>query len=928
MPCAVRRRGGAVARLAAAAALSAAVAVPLHAQAGGAVVGRVTAADSQPVVGAVVELGRGVYGAVTDQDGTFRIAEVRPGTYRVVVRAVGYRPAQRDSVAVTGGQTLRLNVSLVREAVEIEGVVVEAEPDRFLDPEITETVQRIDGEELRALPFTTVEEAVAARAGVVDGSFRGGRLGQEVFVVDGLAIKNHLDASSSTLGIRIPAVALEEATLVTNGFSARYGQALSGVISTVTRDGGDRLEGRLAYESDRPLPDGGDVGLDRVVLSGGGPLMGPLRFFAAADAQARIDDDPVNAPRPVDPRDPRSERPWLLPHNAGERYDLLGKLTVPIGARQTVRLLGVLSEQQRLLFEPALKYTEGAGPAERVSGRLAMAHLQRVSGPDERNTTILELRAGYFESEGVRAPLVEQPDRRFGAFTFERFRFAGAAIAEARDSVAALDAVPGFAVPAFEDDTPWGVPAFFATASPRGELRRNRFREARIRADAFLGRGRATDLRAGGEYASQRVETFTRLEAYRAVADTAPAPRRSTFSPFQASGYVELQQRASDLTFTLGVRGDVFDARVPGDTATGGTKVAVSPRIAVSTALAGATVIASVGRFAQPPDFQYLVDAAFDDSLRTGRFRQGNPNLGFETSIQYELQVRVRAGAHVGIRGGAFVKRLDGLVASIPLGFDPDSAIFGNGDFGNVRGVELEVEREYADHWGVRVTYALQHAEATASNARDLFRRLQISPDETDTIIPATVAFPLDFDRRHALIIVGRGQVPRSAGAVFGGFQGGVVARWSSGLPYSRTTADGDSLVGLPNSHRLPFQFGIDLLLRREFPLGGRRLAVYADLRNLTNHRNVIAVRRDTGEPGAGGPQIAEAAQDAFSANPTPIPYESPRYRAWADLDGNGLIEGPGELLPLYERAARDFLQPLFSYGPPRLVRLGIEVAF
>ena len=48
----------------------------------------------------------------------------------------------------------------------------------------------------------------------------------------------------------------------------------------------------------------------------------------------------------------------------------------------------------------------------------------------------------------------------------------------------------------------------------------------------------------------------------------------------------------------------------------------------MSTVLKDATFVASIGRFSQPPDFQYLVDAAFDDTLRTGRFRRGNPNLG------------------------------------------------------------------------------------------------------------------------------------------------------------------------------------------------------------------------------------------------------------------------------------------------------------
>ena len=69
-------------------------------------------------------------------------------------------------------------------------------------------------------------------------------------------------------------------------------------------------------------------------------------------------------------------------------------------------------------------------------------------------------------------------------------------------------------------------------------------------------------------------------------------------------------------------------------------------------------------------------------------------------------------------------------------------------------------------------------------------------------------------------------------------------------------------------------------------------------------------------------------AQRAYTAHPEPIPYESPRYRDWADLDRDGYVAGAGELLPLYLAAARDFAQPLFAYGPPRLARLGVEVVF
>ena len=51
------------------------------------------------------------------------------------------------------------------------------------------------------------------------------------------------------------------------------------------------------------------------------------------------------------------------------------------------------------------------------------------------------------------------------------------------------------------------------------------------------------------------------------------------------------------------------------------------------------------------------------------------------------------------------------------------------------------------------------------------------------------------------------------------------------------------------------------------------------------------------------------------------------RSRA-ADSNNDGVLSGRAELYPLYEAAARDYTQPLFVYGPPRLVRFGLEVLF
>ena len=99
-------------------------------------------------------------------------------------------------------------------------------------------------------------------------------------------------------------------------------------------------------------------------------------------------------------------------------------------------------------------------------------------------------------------------------------------------------------------------------------------------------------------------------------------------------------------------------------------------------------------------------------------------------------------------------------------------------------------------------------------------------------------------------------------------------------------------------------------------------------MRNLFNKQNITAVRRDTGAPETADNTIQQMAEQAYAANPGPIPFESARYRSSADLDQDGYVSGRGELFPMYVAAARDYTQPVFAYGPPRLARLGIEMLF
>ncbi len=803
-----------------------------------------------------------------------------------------------------------------------------------MDPLATATEQKIRASDLRELPVSSLEEALALSAGSVGESYRGGRLGEESFILDGMGVKNQLDASQGGLGLQIPPDVLSEASLVTNGFSARYGQALSGLINVVTKEPGDEWEGRLGYETDRPLGGSADLGLDRFIAQAGGPVAGRIGVVAGIDVTGRLDADPVNAPAPTDPRDPRTAIPGLLPHNSGEQWSGLGKITLPVTDRVTFRLLGLHSEDQRLLYDQSYKYNLDLAPAQRLAGTLFSGHAQYASGPNTQKPLIVDLRVGRFTREFLRGTLEAEPDYHFGALTGKRFHFIGEETARAQSQ--STDPISGLKTPLLSSSSPWGVPAFFVGTGSRGDLAWSRFGETRGQLDATYGAGERVDLYFGGELVRQQVRTFQRVLGYLPVGtgDSVPPAAASTFSPTSAAGYLEAQVRITDLAFTWGLRYDQFNAGSALAAESRGARRKLSPRFAVSTVLKGATFVASYGRFVQAPDYQYLVDAAFDDSTRTGRFRQGNPNIGFEDASQYEFSLRVRPTPITSLRLGVYVKRLDGLAASVPLGVDPDSTIFGNADAGSVKGLELVFERELRGDFPPGRLTPCKAPTATATDAFLLNRLISIDPVTGDTTRPARAEFPLDFDRRHTLTVILRSRLSETTGPrllgvrALAGLEAAAIGRLSSGLPYSRTDASGDSLVGLPNGSRLPATYTLDLLVRRPLTLGGVRGGLYLDLRNVLNRRNVVAVRRESGEPGPTDAEVTALAESAYQAHPEEIPYESPRYRAFADGDGNGYIEGRGELFPLYLAAARDFTQPLFAYGPPRLIRLGVELLF
>ena len=108
------------------------------AQSTGVITGVVTdASTGKPVVGAVVVATspavQGEKTAVTDADGAFTISGLPAGSYKLAAQLGSYKPAERSDLVVKADTTLRANLSVVPEAVQMEEVVVTGSRVRRLD---------------------------------------------------------------------------------------------------------------------------------------------------------------------------------------------------------------------------------------------------------------------------------------------------------------------------------------------------------------------------------------------------------------------------------------------------------------------------------------------------------------------------------------------------------------------------------------------------------------------------------------------------------------------------------------------------------------------------------------------------------------------------------------------------------------------------
>ena len=215
-------------------------AIPLLAGSTGKISGTVRDSRTKEPLPGVTVLVRGTHlGVSSDANGRYVILNVPPGSVDVIASLIGYRRFEANDLRISVDFTTVLDIELTEGSIEMEAVVVQAERSPLIRQDLTNPVASISSENIESLPVTDISEVIGLQAGITvddDGTLhiRGG-LGNEIaYTLNGVSINNPY---GNTRAVGIATNAVREVSVSSGTFSAEYGNALSGVVNYVTKDG-------------------------------------------------------------------------------------------------------------------------------------------------------------------------------------------------------------------------------------------------------------------------------------------------------------------------------------------------------------------------------------------------------------------------------------------------------------------------------------------------------------------------------------------------------------------------------------------------------------------------------------------------------------------------------------------------------------------
>jgi outer membrane receptor protein involved in Fe transport len=248
--------------------------------------------------------------AVTNEEGIYRLGNLPPGRYSVVVESSqGFAKFEQTNVEVNLGKTSSVAVSL-RPAGATETVEVTASSGAAIDVTTNTTGTNVSTEQFSNFPTQRTVQSLytiaptVSRSGLRDSSGRdrdpsvAGSSGPENnYILDGITVS---DPAFGGSGANLPFEFVQEVEIKTGAFSAEYGKSTGGIFNVITKSGGNEIRGDVfGYITSKAMvretkqfsftgsaPNGFseiDAGFDL-----GGPIVkNKLWFFGAFNPQQR-----------------------------------------------------------------------------------------------------------------------------------------------------------------------------------------------------------------------------------------------------------------------------------------------------------------------------------------------------------------------------------------------------------------------------------------------------------------------------------------------------------------------------------------------------------------------------------------------------------------------------------------------------------------
>jgi len=820
----------------------------------GKISGRITSQDKgEPIPGTNVILEGTTLGGLASLDGYYYIINIPPGKYTVMVRAMGYGMMKYENVRVSVDVTTDLSVALTPTVLEgQEMTVVAARP--MVQKDLTSSSARVSSDEMAMLPIQSISQVVELQAGVVNGHFRGGRLGEVAYLIDGLAVN---DVYTGGQMITLQHNSVEEVEVISGTFNAEYGQAMSGVVSIISKEPTSKIHGQVAgyagaYLSGRKTPfvtkigDGGkreDFAQEELsyfslaspshIYNLEGNLSGPIlsdKLFFFSSLRLDKNDGYLYGRRIFSPSDssyvPIDKENWRIQATGdGEtvamqpwrNLNLHEKVIAKPFKDHKITYEFVHENGTSKAYEHRWKYNPDGLPTNYSKSFSHMVHYDYIINPNGFINVKFANLAKQYEQYLYSDPydLRYMPTTRLSIGSGPSFYMAGTNMNHAyrKNTTTIVKSDMTYQVNRF-NQIKWGV--------------ESRFHELYVH-DYQIRVDRQTDWKP------------------QPVDKASPLNNEFRKKPIEFSAFMQDRIEWSYFIMNIGLRYDWFqpdgvyptDLMRPDSSAkvNASTKSQWSPRFGIALPVTEKSVLhLSYGLFFQIPPFSYLyLNPLF--KIPMGSFSEiGNTNLQPQKTATYEIGLQHEVVKDVGLDVTLYYKDIRNLlgmeVYTLLPSFDK-YARYVNRDYGQVFGLIMAVEQR-SQFLDTRIDYTLQIAEGNSSDPRDVYLKSSTLPPKE---ITKQLIF-LDWDRTHSLNLTATVHHKDV-------WNLGLIGRLGSGFPY---TPDLEGYYpSRENNERKPAYMNFDGYFSLSKKMAGLKATFFTYLYNLFDIDNEIDIYKDTG---------------------------------------------------------------------------------